>query len=149
MEVAERETTIQWSDVDGGVATVFTAQRPMVTRLRRLQGAKRVDVHRTKGGLWLGETWEVPVASVVLRNPPRLSEAQRQALRERGRRSPVTRRAAWVAQNSSPRPRISEPQGSEGTQTPSRPFDTMPGGNLAPLEPVEVCDRKSTRDAGR
>ncbi len=117
MEVAERETTIQWSDAENGVATVFTAQRPMVTRLRRLQGAKRVDVQRTKGGLWLGETWEVPVACVVLRNPPRLSEAQRQALRDRGRRSPVARRTAWVGQNSSPRPRISEPQGARGPNT--------------------------------
>jgi hypothetical protein len=46
--------TIQWSDADGGRATVFTAQKPMVTRLGKLQGAKRVDVQRTKDGLWLG-----------------------------------------------------------------------------------------------
>jgi hypothetical protein len=117
VEAAERETTIQWSEADGGTAAVFTAQRATVTRLRRLQGARRVDVQRTNGGLWLGETWEVPIACVVLRNPPRLSEAQRRALRERGRQSPVARRTACVGQNCRPRPRNSELQGTEGIPT--------------------------------
>jgi hypothetical protein len=43
VEAAERETSITWSDADGRVATVRTAQRPMVTRLQRIRGAERVD----------------------------------------------------------------------------------------------------------
>jgi hypothetical protein len=120
VKAAERETTIQWSDADGGMATIFTAQRPMLTRLRRLQGATRLDVQRTKGGVWLGETWEVPVACISIRNPRRLGELQKRALADRGRALAVARMVK-VGQNSSLRLRFSEPQGAEGTQMPSRP----------------------------
>ena len=86
-EAAERETVIWWSDADDGIAVVWTAQRPIVTRLQRIRGAERVEVHRTDGGAWTGETWRVPVAAVLPRNParPTYTEAQRAAMRERGR----------------------------------------------------------------
>jgi hypothetical protein len=85
VEATERETTIQWSDADGGTATVFTAQRPMVTRLRRIRGAERVEIHRTTTGLWTGETWQVPVACVLPRNARHrmLTDAQRAEIRDR------------------------------------------------------------------
>ncbi|HET7263700.1 MAG TPA: hypothetical protein VFL28_03455, partial [bacterium] len=58
-EAAERETVIRWSDADDGIAVVWTAQRPMITRLQRIRGAERAEVHRTDGGAWTGETWRV------------------------------------------------------------------------------------------
>lgn len=86
-EAAERETVIRWSDADDGIAVVWTAQRPMITRLQRIRGAERAEVHRTDGGAWTGETWRVPVVAVLPRNParPTYTEAQRAAMRERGR----------------------------------------------------------------
>ncbi len=80
ISVEERETTIGWY-ADEAMATVYTSFRPMVTRLRRICGAERVEVHRTKAGRWTGETWRVPVAYVQIRPPRRVSESQREAAR--------------------------------------------------------------------
>ena len=91
-EAAERETVIAWNDADGGAATVYTSQRPMATRLTKIRGAEQVEVHRTDRGEWTGETWKVPVASVLPRNVGKrhLSEDQRKALGERLRRGRET-----------------------------------------------------------
>lgn len=91
MDAVERETSITWSDADNRIATVWTAQRPMVTRLQRIRGAERIEVHRAASGEWMGETWQVPVAAVLPRNPKRaapMSEARKaqQADRMRGLR---------------------------------------------------------------
>ncbi len=88
---AERETVITWSDADNGIATVWTAQRPMVTRLQRIRGAERAEVHRTDAGAWTGETWRVPVAAVLPRNPRvlRLSEAEKAQRASRLRARPI------------------------------------------------------------
>jgi|SRR5215469_17059502 len=92
-DIAERETSITWSDADNGLAIVWTAQRPMVTRLAKIRGAERVEVHRTEAGVWTGETWHAPIGAVLPRNPGRrtYTEAQRSAMRERARklRSPI------------------------------------------------------------
>jgi hypothetical protein len=96
MEAAERETTITWSDADNGIASVWTAQRRMATRLKRIRGAEQVEVHRTDRGVWTGETWRVPVACVLPRNPRRsahLTDAQRDARRQRMLKIRATRRA--------------------------------------------------------
>ena len=84
----ERETTIGWY-ADEATATVYTSFRPMTTRLRRIRGAERVEVHRTEAGVWTGETWRVPVAYVLPHNVRvvRMSETERAVLAERGRRS--------------------------------------------------------------
>ena len=99
---AERETVIMWSDADAGLATVFTAQRAMATRLRRLRRAVRTETSRGPRGEWWGETWQVPAACVVLRSPSRrmLTEAQKQAVAERGRLALVSARRVKVARNS-------------------------------------------------
>jgi hypothetical protein len=85
VEAEERETSITWSDADTGVATIWTGQRPMVTRLAKIRGAERLEVHRTAGGEWAGETWRVPLAAVLPRNPARrvLTDEQRAKLRTR------------------------------------------------------------------
>ena len=92
MEAVERETVIAWNDEDGDTATVYTAQRPMTTRLAKIRGAEQVEVHRTQAGDWTGETWKVPLASVLPRNigKRQLSEEQRKELGDRLRRGRET-----------------------------------------------------------
>lgn len=99
MEALDRETVITWNDADGSVATVYTAQRPMTTRLAKIRGAEKVEVHRTERGDWTGETWEVPLASVLPRNVGKrqLSEEQRKVLGERLRRVREGQKATPVA----------------------------------------------------
>ena len=98
-EATERETVITWNDADEGTATVYTAQRPMTTRLAKIRGAEQVEVHRTQAGDWTGETWQVPLASVLPRNigKRQLSEAQRKELGERLRRVRDSQKATPVA----------------------------------------------------
>lgn len=58
---AERETTIQWSDADGGTARVVTYQRAVMTKLRRHPQAHLIE---QRDG---GEIWEIPAKCVNFR----------------------------------------------------------------------------------
>jgi hypothetical protein len=76
------ETTITWAAGEEA-AILWTAQRSIITRLRKIRGAARLETHRTETGIWTGETWRVPVKSVLPRNvatnaPPRPTKEQRQ-----------------------------------------------------------------------
>ena len=86
MEAAEKETSITWSDADT-VAYVFTAQQPIVRRLRRIKGAALVDIQRADNGQWLGENWTVPIAAIRIANPIKrnISESQRKVLADKMR----------------------------------------------------------------
>jgi hypothetical protein len=127
-EAAERETVITWSDADNREATVYTAQRPLVTRLKKIRGAVRREVHQTESGEWTGETWQVPIAAILPRNPRRIGEAQRQAMRERvrvrrlvpPRPSQTGTRMARVAPKPPCVGPFLTPEAPEGIQVPPR-----------------------------
>lgn len=64
-EAAERETVVTWSDADEGTATIYTAQRPVMRKLRAHPLAQLVDA---RDG---GETWTLPARCVAFRKPRR------------------------------------------------------------------------------
>lgn len=92
MEQAERETTIQWCDLDE-MAHIFTAQPPIARRLKRIRGAQLVSTSHGPKGEWWGEEWEVPIKAVLPRNPPKRGPVQ-PGLRDRlfGSRKPLSDR---------------------------------------------------------
>lgn len=91
---AERETTIQWSEADA-IAHIFTASRPVATRLARIRDAKQVDVSRGTAGEWWGEEWELPIPCVMPRQkrrgrgltPKEIAEMQKHRVRRRNQGS--------------------------------------------------------------
>ena len=84
MEAAERETSITWSDADT-IAYVFTAQKPIIRRLKKIKNAALVDVQHSENGQWIGENWTVPITAVRLTNPRKsnMSNSQRKAAADR------------------------------------------------------------------
>jgi len=124
----------------------------MLTRLRRIRGAKRVDVQRAKGGMWLGEMWEVPVACIVVRNPRQLGEAQKQAMADRGRQALAVARRAKVTPKSTVSSRVLEPQGAGLFRHPPRPPDRwwspLLAGSLSPKATLERKHQSFALSAG-
>ena len=85
--VAERETNINWTDLDAGIAHVYTCQPRMMRRLSKHPQAKCIQRHLNEDGKVTGEEYELPLTCIriVSGTKRRVSEAQRlkaQRLRE-------------------------------------------------------------------
>lgn len=82
----ERETIIRLNDEDG-TANVWTAQRPVITKLRKNPAATLIDEGTHDGSVWA--EFEIPKALISFRSlrvKRELTDAQRAELGERLRR---------------------------------------------------------------
>lgn len=80
----ERETVCTLSDADE-LMTVWTAQRPMITKLRRNPAAVLLEEGKIGSSVWA--RFQVPSGLLTIRNPRKsLTASQRESLVERGRR---------------------------------------------------------------
>jgi pimeloyl-ACP methyl ester carboxylesterase len=83
----ERETIIGFSDGED-IAQVYTAQRPVITRLKKNPAAVLADEGVYEGSPWARFT--IPASLISFRSAARhadLTDEQRDALRERARRN--------------------------------------------------------------
>jgi len=72
----ERETVIVMSDADE-LASVYTAQRPVITRLKKNRAARLLEEGRFEGSPWA--TFQLPKSFVSFRSKQRvLSDEERQ-----------------------------------------------------------------------
>ena len=79
----ERETVITFSDGEE-TATVYTAQRPIITKLKRNPAARLIEEGKFEGSAWA--TFELDQSLVSFRRPRAklaLSEEERQERAER------------------------------------------------------------------
>lgn len=83
LTAAERETVVNWSDADDEM-TVWTAQRPIITKLKRNPAARLVDEGHHGTTAWA--LFTLPVGLLTFRAPRtgrKLSPEQRQQNAER------------------------------------------------------------------
>ncbi len=66
---SERETVIVWSDLDA-LATIYTAQPPLMARLRKHPHAKLLEEHRLDGRI-IALEFELPAACLAFFTHPR------------------------------------------------------------------------------
>jgi len=78
----ERETIISFSD-DSQTAFVYSAQRHVITRLRKNPAAKLIEEGNFDGSLWA--RFELPAKLITFRAEVRLTAEQRQAKADRAR----------------------------------------------------------------
>lgn len=83
----ERETIINWSDADEGVAHLYTCQARMMRKLAKHPQARLVERHTDEHGKVTGEEWDLPAACVRITagRKRQVSEAEREAARQRMR----------------------------------------------------------------
>ena len=82
----ERETVVTVSDADEQM-TVWTAQRPMITKLRKNPAAVLLEEGKIGSSVWA--RFQVPADLLTIRKPRqqrKLTDDQRERLREQGRR---------------------------------------------------------------
>jgi hypothetical protein len=70
----ERETTVSFNDADD-TAYIYTAQRKVITKLKRNSAVKILEEGTFEGTAWL--KCEMPAHLIGFRNPPKLTEEQR------------------------------------------------------------------------
>lgn len=79
----ERETVITACDEDE-LMTIWTAQRPMITKLRKNPAAVLVEEGKVGSSVWA--RFQVPADLLTIRKPRKsLTPSQRESLVERGR----------------------------------------------------------------
>jgi len=72
LTLAERETTLQFSDLDGTIR-IFSAQPAFLARLRRHPLARLTETHRSENGKISGQEFELPLACLSIALSPRKS----------------------------------------------------------------------------
>jgi hypothetical protein len=79
---AERETVITTSDADE-VLTIWTAQRPIITKLKKNPAARLIDEGRHDGTAWA--EFELPAALLSFRSKRMTRPGAAEHLRERAK----------------------------------------------------------------
>ncbi|HLW61188.1 MAG TPA: hypothetical protein VKV57_14895 [bacterium] len=83
IDAAERETVIQWSDADQGIAHVYSCQGPMMRKLAKHPRAKLVETHRDDTEKVTAMEFELPLECVhIRRGRRRVTDTQREAARQ-------------------------------------------------------------------
>jgi hypothetical protein len=91
LTAAERETVITGSDADESV-TIWTAQRPIITKLKANPAAELLEEGRHEGSSWA--RFRMPAGLISFRSGKKqLSDSARAALVERGRKLAESRKA--------------------------------------------------------
>lgn len=85
----ERETIITLNDSDD-TASVYTAQRRMLNRLKKLSGAKLIESGEHDGTPWA--TYQLPARLVTLRAARTLTDTQRASLATRAAHARASKR---------------------------------------------------------
>jgi hypothetical protein len=83
LTAAERETVITLNDEDGH-ACIYTAQRPVITKLKKNPSARLIEEGKFDGSVWA--RFELPAGLLSLRSTRvkrELSEEAKEGLRER------------------------------------------------------------------
>jgi hypothetical protein len=103
LTAAERETIVLGNDADDTI-TVWSAQRPVITRLRKLVCAELVDEGQYGTTAWAKFT--LPAEALSFRNPTSAAqrERQRQAMLASGRSPRDYRRPAARNQDAAANP---------------------------------------------
>ena len=76
---AEKETVIIWNEKDS-TATIFTYNKKLKDRLRKMPNSKMIDI-----GLDESEKWEIPKKSIHIYER-KISEEQRKRMSEIGKK---------------------------------------------------------------
>lgn len=159
-KAAERETVIQFDDAKPGMVHIYTAQSGMMRKMARHRRATLVETHHDESGRVTGVEYDIPRDCLVIRaGKRRVSELQREAIRQRavamgakGRAARQARPASIMAsklQNMHVEPGATGVTSPEGIQTPSETVtptrSPKRSGNSEPSVPKAT--RKRSRQA--